>query len=215
MEIYTWFDSQIGIENTSLFSGIESIETEKGSDGFTKYLYPDSFSTGFIGYDGQTYYDVAIKFNVYDDKVIINIGENSGNKVFEIFAAKVDSFSVGDRKFIQNQTLVAQTDEPVAGFTELIEDTQNLRLFKKLKKGRSTGIRDNMVLVYFKWARPTYYLLFRDQMYEVKRKRDFIEIFPQFKDDLKDLKIEKNTIKNDPDSEVILLTKTINSLLSR
>ncbi|WP_157417859.1 hypothetical protein [Aequorivita capsosiphonis] len=214
-DVYNWFDNQVGIENTSIFTGIEYIEIEKGSDGFTKFLYPNSFSTGFVSYDGQTYYDIALRFNVYDDKVIVNIGKNSSEKVFEIFAAKVDSFSIDNRKFIQNKTLVSKTDKPVPGFSELIQDSRNIRLFKKLQKGKSTKIKDRTVLFHYKWGSPKYYLLFNDKMHEVNRKKDFIEIFPQFKGELKEQKIDRKMIKNNPDSEVILLTKTINSLLNR
>lgn len=214
-EVYNWFDSQVGIENTGLFSGIEYIEIDRGSNGFTRFIDPYSFSTGFVSYNGQTYYDIPLKFNVYDEKVIVNIGQNSGTKVFEIFAAKIDSFSIEDRKFIQSQTLDIKTELPITGFIELIQDNGDLRLFKKLKKAKSSKIKNKTVEFEYKWIKPKYYLMFDNKMYEVKRKKDFIEVFPEFKDELKQLKIDRNTTKKSPDSQVILLTKTINSLLTR
>lgn len=212
--VYNWFDAKVGIENTDLFNGIEYIEFEKGSNGFTKFLYPDNFSNGFVSYDGQSYYDVALKYNVYDDKVIVNIGENSGKKVFEIFAAKVDSFSIDDRKFIQRKASVGRDDINIDGFAELLVDNKNLRLFKKLHKSKSTKIRNGTVLFEYKFITPDYYLLFENKLYNVRRKQDFIGIFPQFKEELKDLKINKERINNNPNSLVITFTNKINSLLS-
>ncbi len=212
--IYNWFDAKVGIENIGLSNGIEYIEFEKGSNGFTKFLYPDNVSNGFVRYDGQTYYDVALKYDVYDDKVIVNIGENSGKKVFEIFAAKVDSFGIDDRKFIQRKTLVGKDEVNIDGFAELLVDTKNLRLFKKLHKSKSSKIKNREVLFEYKFITPDYYLLYENSLYEVKRKQDFIEIFPQFKTELKELKIDKERKKNNRDIEVITFTNKINSLLS-
>ncbi len=211
---YNWFDKQVGIENTGLFSGIEYIEFEKGINGFTKFLYPDNFSTGFISYNGQTYYDVALKYNVYDDKVIVNIGQNSGKKVFEIFAAKIDSFSIDIRKFIQIKNKNLSGEIPALGFSELILDAKNLRLFKKLSKEKLSKIKNKSLFFEYKWNKPKYTLLFNDFIYEVKRKQDFIDIFPQFKTEIRQIEINKNMAKNNPDIEVVTISNKINSLLS-
>lgn len=213
-ESYNWFDNQIGIENTGLYNGIEYIEVEKGSNNYTKFLYPDNFSSGFVSYDGQTYFDVLLKYNVYEEKVIANVGQISGKKVFEIFAAKIDSFSIENRKFIQSKILISEEGKQISGFNELLIDGKQIKLFKKLRKNKNTKINNKTLLFEYKWAKPAYFIQYNGKMFEVRKRNDFIDIFPEFKTQLRDIDVKRAMIKTNPDSDVITYTNKINSLLS-
>ena len=56
-KIYSWYDQKIGIENTTLFQGIEYVETDRMINEQHKFFETQEFQEGIVTYNGQTFYE--------------------------------------------------------------------------------------------------------------------------------------------------------------
>ena len=213
---YNWFDTIVGLENTSLSNGVEFIDFEKGEKGFSKFLYSGDFSRSEIQYDHQTYFDIPLKYNVFNDEVLIKINGESRTTILQLFKEKVHSFKVNNKHFKRIENRITEEDEDkLSGFYELLFDTSQIQIFKKHRKSQSREIRKRKLFFKYISKSPYFYLKFNNKFYTVKSKRDFISIFPDFKDEINDIRIKNSIRRNNPDAFILAYAKQINILLSK
>ena len=59
-EIYSWYDLQTGIENSTLFRGIEYVEVDRMINEKHKFFKSKDFQIGAVTYNGETFYYVPL-----------------------------------------------------------------------------------------------------------------------------------------------------------
>jgi len=136
-KIYSWYDQQTGIENSTLFRGIEYVETDRMINDKHKFFETQNFQSGSVIYDGQAYYNLPLKYNVYDDILLINLQLDQRNSIFQLFKDRVDQFQINAKRF---RYLQAENNSNIIGFYEVINEEGEFKIFKKHLKNR-TGIR--------------------------------------------------------------------------
>lgn len=127
-EIYT---AGIGT-GAHLFNGIQFKELNLHSyDRGYPYFLSDDWVDGSIFYDGQSYHDVAILYDVTRDKIIIDHAFSHFS--IELINEKVKSFSISSHTFIR---LVKDTlrDSPIrTGYYDLLYNG-NVKVYAKRRK---------------------------------------------------------------------------------
>jgi hypothetical protein len=127
-EIYSWYDTQTGIQNSKLLRGVEYIEEHRMINENHKFFESNDFQKGVLVYDGQLYNDVTLKFNIYDDLLLIYLQYEQRNLFFELFSDKVNNFEISDHKF---SYIRAENDSSILGFYEIISEEGDFKIFKK------------------------------------------------------------------------------------
>ena len=180
-DYYIWFDDQVGIENTGLFNGIRYKEMYRIKNGKHKFYKSPEFLTAHLHYDGQPYYDIPLKYDLFEDQLIISLQTNAGSSIIQLLKEKVTGFELDDKRFVQiNGIEIFKSKEISDGFYEVLEEGASLTLYKKHRKLRKKVLEKQSILNEFR-NDDLYYVHHGELFYPVKNKNDLIKIFPERK----------------------------------
>ena len=204
-----WFDKIIGIENTGLYSGIEYVPVYRVVNDKHQYFFSQDFINGTISFDDQLYPNVNLKYDIYQDILLLEIQQGLGKGIIQTIKSRLDFFLINERKFVNLS--FSNDDVKLNGFYEVLDTFNTFVLYKKHIL-RSAKISNNGIFNYeFRKGKDEYYLKFKNQYYEIKSVRDLIEIFPQFRKQINKY-YDRNQFRKDKDSSLILLTNRIYQL---
>lgn len=211
-KIYSWYDKQTGIENSVLFRGIEYVEEDRMINEKHKFFESEEFKHGSVTYEGQIYYNVPLKFNIYDDLLLVNLQQELRNSFFQLFSDKVNYFEIDDHKF---RFLQAENNSDIQGFYEVISEEGDFEIFKKHRKNRME-IRDrNIAYSEFSIANPDYIFQFQNEFFELDNRRDLFSQFPDFKNEIRGFyNKNRKQSKDNTDAFMKNLANEMNSLIS-
>ncbi|PKD17134.1 hypothetical protein APR41_06790 [Salegentibacter salinarum] len=211
-KIYSWYDKQVGIENSGLFRGIEYVETDRMINEKHKFFQIQNFQIGSVVYDGQPYYDLPLKYNVYDDLLLINLQYGERNSIFQLFSDKVDLFEINGKKF---RYLKADNDSDIIGFYEVINEEGQFKIFKKHLKNRME-IRDRSVAYSeFSTADPDYIFQFKNEYFDLDNRRDLFSLFPNLKSEIRSFyNANRKQSRDNPDVFMSKLAAEMNNQIS-
>ncbi|MEE9363370.1 MAG: hypothetical protein V3U92_12300 [Cellulophaga sp.] len=175
-ELYKWFDTTIGHENTGLIDGLEYHDIYKTRNGNHKFYLSSSYQIGNISYNGQRYFDVEMKYDILDDQIIIKIPTQTKSYIIQLIKEKIDSFSIKDSKFISIDNLTNHND----GFYEVIYKSSNLAFYKKNIKTSYKHYSGRSIVYSFK-NKDEYLLYFKSKYYKSKKSKNFlIKLLPKY-----------------------------------
>ena len=214
-EYYNWFDSQVGVENTGLFNGIRYRELYRVRDGKHKFFQSPEFLTGNLLYDGQPYYDIPMKYDLFEDQLIIELQAVSGKSILKLLKDEVDGFEIDGHKFRHlRDTEVYRSGDNIDGFYEVLSETSSILLFKKHLKIRKKVLEDKMVLYEFR-KDEAYFILYEGLYHPVRSKNDLIKAFPESKKEINDFYSgSKFLLQTDPDLFMKRILERIDSSLT-
>lgn len=201
-----WFDNIIEQKNLDVNVGIRYIEEYKTLNDNNHFLIDDKFYASTIHYQGQTYHNIPLKYDVYSDQVIFKISSNYDNYSMILDKDKISSFITQNKLFIKIK-------EKDYGFNEKLFSKNEITLYKKHYKRLTKTINRN---IYFdKFIIDNSYLLFLDNKYfPVNNKKEWKRIFPLKKSEInKFFSKNRKKIKISPDifMEELLIKITTNS----
>lgn len=214
-DYYNWFDAQIGIENTGIFNGIRYKELYRVNDGKHKFYKSPEYLTGNLVYDGQPYYDIQLKYDLFEDELIIELQTSSGSSILKLLKDEVDAFEIDDRNFRHlRNTRVYKSNDRIDGFYEVLTEGTSMTLLKKHRKTRKKVLENRTVLSEF-LNDDAYYVYYQDLFYPIKNKNDLIKIFPGIKKQINDFYSgSKYLMKTDYDLFMIQVSERIDSALT-
>ena len=212
---YNWFDSQVGVENTGLFNGIRYRELYRVRDGKHKFFQSPEFLTGNLLYDGQPYYDIPMKYDLFEDELIIELQANSGTSILKLLKDEVDGIEIDGHTFRHLRgTKVFRSGDDIDGLFEVLSETSSILLLKKHLKLRKKVLEDKMVLNEFR-EDDDYFIRYDGLYYPFRNKNDLIKAFPGSKKEINDFYSgSKYLLKTDPDLFMIRIVERIDSSLT-
>lgn len=212
---YNWFDSKIGIENTGIYNGIIYKEKFRTVNGNHKFYLTSQFINGNITYNGQPYFNVEMKYDIYEDILIIKLPDDSGYSIIQLLNDKIDGFSINNHKFLKiSKKNEKFFNEAISGFYEISYQSKHLNLLKKHIKSRRERIVGNFVYSQFK-DESEYIIFFNDEYYKINSKRYLIKLFPKLKKNIKNFyNFNKPLHKLDQDKFMTNLIEHISSLIN-
>ncbi len=190
---YNWFDEKIGVENLGLYDG--SIYTDNFVIVSEKHQFFNSsdLSLGTVTYNGQTYYDQQIKYDLYLDQLLITPKNKTSALLVLLESSRIDRFSIEGRHFIRVDMYLKESSKP-SGFCEIIAKNNASMLVRKYRK--TLRDRAGSKSVYQEFVQLTnFYLLMNDTSYSVNSKGEWISVFPKKKKAIKEFYKKHNTLK--------------------
>lgn len=205
---YNWFDGVVGKENTGLLNGIEYVEQHVTVNQWQKTLGGIFYNPGTVVYDGQPYYNVDMKYNVYDDLLLVRA---SGSKPLQLHKSRVQEFSLDGYDFIN---INADTTAAVHGFYEVMMETDNFSLLKKHKKWGKKFLDRSYTYFEFYDAAPGYAVAMGENYHPANSRREVIRAFPDHRREIRRFYRERRKqARNNPDDFMIELAGRLVQLL--
>ncbi len=211
-EYYQWFDERTGVEHSNLYEGTLSFEKYATTNGEHKFFESLDYLKGDIVYDGETYFNVDMKYDLYEDELILPLRSDTKVVMLQLVKERVKEFVIDDHRFIKIEDKKS-SNEDTDGFFEMIMKTPFFTVLKKYKKVRYSVYKKNMALNKFV-GEVNYYVDYKNQLYRVKNKKDIIKIFPQYKNDLSKHSTKSQAKKDKENYLIGLLNVVLNHMKS-
>ena len=202
---YQWFDSKVGIQNKKVFNGTLYIEKYRTINEKHKFLISTQFQKGVMHFNGQPFFGLELKYDIYEDELLLNSKSTAGT-VLRLQKKRIDSFTIASRKFV-NLRQVNQPKTEISGFYEILLETSLFTLLKKNQKSILKKVRKELVYYEFK-SNNKRYLFYKDTYYPLKKKKDVTRLFPELKRTI-NLYYKKSNTASDTDSMMKALLKKI------
>lgn len=210
---YNWFDNVIGKENLDFNYGPLYTNIYKTQGDNNMYLIKDEYSLGKLSYEGQTYYDVKLKYDIYRDILVLNPPGESELIGIHLNKEKVDSFTLLNKSFIKINKEQYNFPSFNTGYYEVSKYTEDIIFYIKNQKGVIKKVVDEDYYYYFT-DNNSYFLDYKKTLYRVNKKSDLIEIFPNQKKQINEFYTTNRDLKkNDIDYFMKKLIKTISNPL--
>lgn len=214
-DYYNWFDSIIGLKNSGIYNGIIYNEKFRTIDDNHKFYKTSKFINGNIIYKGQPYYNIEMKYDIYEDKLIVKLPSHSAYIIIQLINDKIDEFFIKNHQFIKISNKYEEFfNESLSGFYEILNQSKQLNLLKKHRKSRKKRLGQNFVYSQFK-DQSEYFISFNGKFYKINSKNEIKKLFPEFEKDINRFyNSNKRLLKSDQDTFMNYLIKHINSLTS-
>ncbi len=208
---YIEFDKLVGLQNTSLYQGRLYTEKYRTINDRKQFFKSTEFLNGDIWYKGQPYFNQFLKYDVYEDELLLKLEEN-GNTL-KLSKKDIDSFSIEKNHFInlkpKNITTVG-----LFGYYEVLFQDHMFALYAKHNKNIMERKDKKYVYYEFKDTKTKYLLLYRREYYPLNSKKDILRVFPNHKTQINKLyKGVKNKNIKDSDAFMIMVVKQLESVL--
>lgn len=203
---YLWFDRAVDAKRTNLFNGVIEVEKYRMNNGKHKFFMNRSFHLSTLYYEGQPYHLVKLKYDLYEDVVLVN-----GRKTLRLENDKINKFIIGKITFVKLNTY-GNNDQSLHGFFEVLNDYGQLKLYKKHRKDKLDRLGDRWVYHDF-IDDNSYYVMYDHVYYRVEKKKDIIDIFPKYKRQL-NTHSKKSSGRMEQEDYLLFLLEHVNRLVS-
>lgn len=212
--LYNWFDTIVGKENLEINNGTLYTNPYKTIGQNNMYYIADMYSKGDVRYDGQTYYDVNLKYDIFKDKLILNPYGESEHIGINLIMDKIESFSIKDKRFVKIEKKDNNLPEFRTGYYEENEFASDFIFYIKYHKDIQKGINDNGVFYNFN-ENHLFFIYLKNKTYQIKTKNDIIKLFPEQKKQIHAFYLmNREILKSDKNQFMGNLMKYINNFIS-
>lgn len=172
-ELYLLFDKIVGIENSVLHYGNVYEETHRVKSKRTKFFPGPEFVSGSLVFDGQSYFDLPLKYNVYDDELLMQVEQKLGGDILKLHRPSISSFVVSDHLFFN-----LNDHKITSGFYELMIEKPSFSLFKKHRKSLRQLLGEKLVFYEFLEEDASYFLYYRNKYSSIPTIEALASLFP-------------------------------------
>lgn len=203
-EAYNWFDELTGLKNTDLFNGKEYLEQHVIRNQKHKFLISAEYAPGCVHYEGQPYSDVLMRYNIYDDLLLVKIQNREGEVSFELHKSKIDRFELRGHLFVKIRNEGGEKE--VQGFHEILLEEPSFSLLKKHRKKQKKFLDRDYTYYEFEWAEPEYVYMAEGEYVQVNSRRSLFAVFPDSRREIRQYyRANKSLLNQDPDRFYIRL----------
>lgn len=210
--LYSWFDKEVGVENTRLLNGVEYVEKHRTVNEKNSFFLSGAPITASVLYDGEWFHGVQIKYNVYEDILIAQVESNLGFNILQLRMENLKRFEFDQFRFIN----INAAGSIFNGINEVLLENAQFILLKKhaLKFTEKT---DQPIKYYeFIPRRIKYGYAFNNVYYEFNSRRELASQFPELKELITEFFRNNNKIyKNQRDTFMVNLFKEITGHLTK
>jgi len=176
---YNWFDKTVGKGNLDLNNGLPHTNPFRLIDDRHLYLV-DKYDIGKVTYDGQNYYDVKLKYDIYRDLLVLNPYGESENIGINLNKSKVESFSIENKNFIKIDKKNETVPEFIPGYYEETKISPDFVFYIKHHKDQQKTATEAGLFYFFK-ENNSFFIDLKNKIYPIKGKSDIIKLFPDQK----------------------------------
>ncbi len=208
---YITFDKLVGLQNTSLYQGRLYTEKYRTINDRKQFFKSTEFLNGDVWYKGQPYFNQLLKYDVYEDELLLKLEQN-GNTL-KLSKKDIDSFSIEKIRFI-NLKSKKITTLGLFGYYEVLFQDHMFALYARHNKNIMERKDKKYVYYEFEDTKTKYLLLYRGEYYPLNSKKDIVRVFPNHKTQINKLyRGAKNNNSKDSNALMIMVVKQLESVL--
>lgn len=212
--IYNWFDKIVGKNNLDICNGVLYTNPYRTIDNNNLYYLNDKFENGSLTYNGQIYYNVSLKYDVYRDLLIVNQPGSSDLLGISLNNERVNSFTILNNNFIRVVKEKYNHPDFSTGYYETTSFNEDFIFYIRHSKTIQKKIRDDGAYYYFK-DNSAFYLDYKNTLHTIAGKSDLVKLFPEQKKQINEFYLSNRSIrKSDLNQFMKNLMKYINNSLS-
>ena len=194
---YDRFDEIVGSVSNNLTQGLRFVDAYNRSHSVNDFRFFESksFTSGFLSYNGEPYFDCNIKYDLLEDNIIFK--NTTGQKNFEIIlnALHLDAFTIYGKTFVKLPEPASQFSFYNNGFFERIYQGQDFNIYVKHQKFRKKRLGDTSVSYEF-LSSENLVLEYDSEFYELTSKNSIIKVFPEKKEMIKSFYDQNKVLKS-------------------
>ncbi len=208
---YKWFDQAVGLENTSIFNGTRYVKKYRTEEGIHKFFKGDTFVLGTVNFDGETFYDIPLKYDIHEDELIASLSSTYGESILQLNKVFITAFSIYNQKFKFIDTVNNKVH--LNGFYEVAFIDKKITLYIQYHKAIKEYIKRKTLFHKF-LPQQNYYFFYNEQYYQINKKTDVIKVFPSLKKEINHFfKTNQKLYKTNKNNFMKDLTKDISNSL--
>lgn len=211
-DYYSWFDEQVEKESLPLYIGIGYVEKYKVINKYHKFFKSTGFLKGSLIYDGQLYPDLEMKYDLDEDLILLNLRNGQRIVLLQPNQDKIERFEIDGKYFIHINDGISKARE-TSGYYELLYEGTNLQLHEKHTKKRFERKGRKSLYYEFK-SRNKNYLFYKGEHYVLKDRKDFENVFPEFKREIQGYS-KKRFPKENRHAHLITISRRIDELINK
>lgn len=193
ISIYNWFDNTVGNRNLDIINGTPHINPFN-TIGENNLYFINQYEIGNLKYDGEDYYNVKLKYDIYRDLLVLNPFGESENIGINLIQKNVEAFSIKDSKFVK----IEKTDKDVPGFTSgYYEESKigsNFIFYIKHHKDIRKIVKE--AGSYYSFTENTMFFIdFNNKIDQINSKNDIIKLFPDQKKNINEFYLMNRELK--------------------
>lgn len=179
-EHYLFFDGIAGIENSDLHYGRVYQEKYRIKSKKTKFFPEPDFVFGSLVFNGQPYFDISLKYNVYDDELLMQVDKRFGGDILQLHKKQVSNFKIGNHFFVK-----IDTTEMTAGFYEVVLENPVFLLLKKHRKSIKELLGKKLIFYEFENEDEDFFLQYQNTYHSIEKISTLFSVFPKYEAELK------------------------------
>ena len=199
----SWFDQQVGIENTALYEGVIYKENYRTINDQIKFYETAEWLNGTVVYSHQLFSNILLRYDVFADQLTVKRLDRLGGGAILLFKDRISSFTIDGKVFVNVKNSSSNTS--FGGFCELLSFNSENRLLAKHQKRNFLRKDRNFVYYEFKDLQKIYVLDLGGKYHELKSKKDLIKILPDQKKEI-DLFFQKNKRLRDKETDAFMIS---------
>ncbi|BFP42794.1 hypothetical protein FGF1_36390 [Flavobacteriaceae bacterium GF1] len=180
---YNWFDTRIGIENSGLYKGTVYTDNFTVINEKHQFFNSPGLELGSVTFDGQTYYDQKIKYDLFNDALLITPTDQTNALLIVLERTRTEGFSINGHPFIKVDKNV-EASSGALGFCEIVFKKGTSMLLKKYRKVKVDKRETRTVYQEFE-QRVNFFVWHANTLYPVDSKREWMLAFPNHKEAIK------------------------------
>ena len=203
---YNWFDKSIGIESLDIKNGLLHLNFDKTANDNNRYYISNDFKSGSVNYNNQDYFDLFLKYDIYNDELILKHNKSNTTQI-NLIKENITFFKIGEQKFVN----LNEAKPFKAGYYEETSIGKNIILYTKYYKEKSKVTKDNFSSI--EYSQKNEFLLFKEnEFYLINDKNQIIKLYPDSKKKINSFYFSnKDLRKNDSPLFMKNLMKYINN----
>lgn len=175
--IYNWFDSVLGKENLDINNGTLHHNYDRTFNNEHRYYDLNAFVNGSVVYNDQNYYDLALKYDIYNDEVVLNPKNKEANYIIiNLSKEMIKSFRINKKNFV-NLTLSALPSNVKKGYYEENLVGKSFTFYVKHYKFKKETLQNTRPLLNY-FYQPEFLLFYNNNFLEINSRRDLTNLFP-------------------------------------
>lgn len=192
--IYNWFDKVTGKENLDINNGTLNNNPYKTIGYESMYYNNDDYQSGTLNYENQIYFDVYLKYDLYNDQLIINPSGLNKKIGINLNSSKVASFTIEGKHFVKIDKKDSLKPEVPTGYYEEIKIAPDFIFYIKHHKEIRKKISDNGVYYNFT-SNNLFFIKYLNKISKIERKKDILKLFPEQKKQINEFYLMNREIK--------------------
>ena len=182
---YNQFDQLVGSYQNDLNTGklFQDLYRTKSKNEFRFFRTYEPI-TGKVNYKGQNFYKCALKYDLYEDNVLLDNIDTTNPYLINLDKTLVESFSLQENHFVKLPAKASNFSFYKNGFFESIGDYKEFNLYIKHIKLKKENLNDESI--YYTYIKKEIILLeYKLNFYEITSQNSIIKILPEHKQAIK------------------------------